>query len=110
MATIHSCEAGEANASSQEAGSSGSSESHIKDPPLNLKMTTGNSSTFTSSLGHHLLFPRIWSVEIRRDSGSLSCDLEVFYKGDREEFVKQSKNKIRQFGDLSTKGMCLYDL
>ena len=51
-------------------------------------------------MGHHLLFPRIWSVEIRRDSSSLSCNLEVFYKGDREEFVKQAKNKIWQFGDL----------
>ena len=36
----------------------------------------------------------------RRDSSSLSCDLEVFHKGDHEEFVKQAKNKIWKFGDL----------
>ena len=39
-------------------------------------------------------------MEIRRDSSNLSYNLEVFHKGDREEFVKQAKNKIRQFGDL----------
>ena len=43
-----------------------------------------------------------------RDSSSLSCDLEVFHKGDREEFVKQAKKKIRQFGVFVPPKVCVY--